>query len=707
MSGRAWRRGKAAAVAFLAVVVVTGDLPAADEGMWTFANPPLAQLKERYGFEPTKAWLDHLRLSSIRFNDGGSGSFVGPNGLALTNHHVAVGQLQKASTPKHDYVKSGFYAPTAGREIKCADLELNVLLSFEDVTARILGAVKPGMAPRDALTAREATRAALEKDSQQTTGLHSEVVTLYAGGEYWLYRYKRYTDVRLVFAPEQQAAFFGGDPDNFTYPRYDLDFALVRAYENGKPARTPHYLKWNPAGAREGELVFVSGHPGSTSRQNTVAQLEFERDLHLPTTLTELKRRLTFLRTYSSRGAEQARQAAEEIFGIENSIKALGGQLAGLQNTATMVRKADDEKTFRDRVAARAEWQQQYGRVWDDIAAVVRRQRELAPLGYRTIFGGDALTSRARQILRIVTEQAKPDGERLDGYHDSQLTQRRFYVLSPAPIHSEFEEASLADHLALALEAVGPNDEVIKATLDGRTPAAAAAALVGGTKLGDPAFRKSLLDGGLPVVTASTDPLIVLYRKIDPLLRRDIARIEAEIEAPLSTAGELLGQARFAAFGRTTYPDADFSLRLSYGAVKGYPMNGTQAPPVTTFYGLFDRSQSFGGKPPYDLTQKVAAARPRLSLSTPLNFVTTNDIIGGNSGSPIVNRAGELVGLVFDGNIESLVGNYVYDDTTNRTVAVHSAAILEALRAIYGAGALADEIQGRPAEKPKAAAGAR
>ena len=415
MPCRVWQRGMAGAVAFVAVVVVSGDLPAADEGMWTFANPPLTELKARYGFEPTRAWLDHLRLSSIRFNDGGSGSFVGPSGLALTNHHVAVGQLQKASTPKHDYVKSGFYAPTPGREIKCADLELNVLLSFEDVTARILGAVKPGMAPRDALTARDSTRAAIEKESQQATGLQSEVVTLYAGGEYWLYRYKRYTDVRLVFAPEQQAAFFGGDPDNFTYPRYDLDFALVRAYENGKPARTPHYLTWNAAGAREGELVFVSGHPGSTSRQNTVAQLEFERDLQLPKTLTQLKRRLTFLRTYSSRGAEEARQAAEEIFGIENSIKALDGQLAGLQNAATMARKADDEKTFRDRVAARPEWQQQYGRVWDDIAAVVRSQRELAPLSYRTIFGGQALTSRARQILRIVTEQAKPDGERLDG----------------------------------------------------------------------------------------------------------------------------------------------------------------------------------------------------------------------------------------------------------------------------------------------------
>jgi len=384
MSAHIRRRGSIPVIFFVAALLA-GGRPAADEGMWTFANLPLEQLKERYGFEPTKAWLDHLRLSSIRFNDGGSGSFVSANGLALTNHHVASGQLEKASTAKKDYLKDGFYAPARAQEMKCADLELNVLVSFEDVTSRVTGAVTAGMAPREALTARQAAQAAIEKESQERTGFQSEIVSLYAGAEYWLYRYKTYTDVRLVFAPEQQAAFFGGDPDNFTYPRYDLDFALVRAYENGRPAKTPNYLKWNEAGARDGELVFVSGHPGSTSRQSTVAQLELERDVTLPLTLAQLKRRLTFLRTYSARGPEPARQAAGQIFGIENALKAISGELAGLQSPATMAKKAADEKTFRQLIAAKPELQQKYGRVWDDIAAIVAKQRGTALLSLRTV----------------------------------------------------------------------------------------------------------------------------------------------------------------------------------------------------------------------------------------------------------------------------------------------------------------------------------
>jgi len=697
MSAHTWQRGRITVVLCLVAVLAGYSRPLVDEGMWTFANPPIQQLKERYGFEPTKAWLDHLRLASIRFNDGGSGSFVSANGLALTNHHVALGQLEKASTPKRNYVKGGFYAPTRAQEMKCADLELNVLVSFEDVTSRVTGAVTEGMTPRQALAARQATQAAIEKESQERTGFQSEVVSLYAGGEYWLYRYKTYTDVRIVFAPEQQAAFFGGDPDNFTYPRYDLDFALVRAYEDGRPAKTPNYLKWNQAGAREGDLVFVSGHPGSTSRQTTVAQLELERDVTLPMLLAHYKRRLTFLRTYSARGPEQARQAAGQTFDVENTLKAYGGQLTGLEIPGTMAKKAADEKAFRQLIAAKPELQQKYGPVWDDIGAITARQRGRALLSLRTFWGVEELTRHARQIVRLAAELQKPDGERLDGYHDSQLAQRRAYILSPAPIYLEFVEASLADYLASALEGLGPDDEVMKATLEGRTPAEAAAALIRGTKLADPAVRKALLDGGPAAVAASTDPLIVLYRTIDPILRRDITRAEEEVIGPLTTAGELLGQARFAALGRTTYPDADFSLRLSFGTVKGYPMNGTNAPPFTTFYGLYDRAHGFGGKAPYDLTARVAAARSRLTLSTPLNFVTTNDVIGGNSGSPLVNRAGELVGLIFDINIEGLVGNYVYDDTANRSVAVHSAAIILALRAIYGAGGIADEILGRPA----------
>ena len=669
----------------------------ADEGMWTFENPPIAAIQQKYGFTVTPAWLDHLRLASVRLNDGGSGSFVSPDGLLLTNHHVALGQLQKLSTSAHNYAADGFYARTRNEELKTTDLEINVLMSSEDVTARIAAATSKAKTPKEELDAREAEIARIEKESLDRTGLRSDVVTLYQGAQYWLYRYKRYTDVRIVFAPEQQMAFFGGDPDNFTYPRYDLDFALFRVYENGVPLHTDHFLKWNPQGAADNELVFVSGHPGSTDRDDTVAELETARDVDLPVSVAVLTRRLNVLRDYSARGPEQARQAAELIFELENAVKAYSGELAGLRDPSVMTKKTTEERALRDKVDSRADWKSAYASAWQDVSRAEANRRKLYDSQRFAQIRGSALAGKGLRIVQYVYETQKPDAERLPGFHDAQLQSLRMSLLSPAPVYPALEEALLTDALQESLEKLGPDDPFNKITLGGRPPQEAAASLIGGTKLADPAVRKQLLDGGPAAVEHSTDPLIVLGRALAPLARTQHETMEREVTSIESAAHEKIGRARFAVYGTNVYPDATFTLRLSYGAARGYPMNGTRAPYKTTFFGLFDRSASFNGKPPFALTPRVIASRDKLDLSTPLDFVTTNDIIGGNSGSPVVNRAGEIVGLIFDGNIESLPGRFVYDDTRNRAVAVHSGAILQALRIIYDAGPLADELN-RPSQ---------
>jgi hypothetical protein len=699
-------RVKTAAIAIavmIAASILGGPRVAADEGMWTFDNPPLKQLKERYGFTPTKEWLDHIRLSSVRFNDGGSGSWVSADGLVLTNHHVARGQLQKISTPEKDYAKDGFYARTQADELKSPDLELNVLISTEDVTKTVAAAVKPEMDEKKALDARNAEIAKIEKESQDKTGLRSDVIPLYNGSEYWLYRYKKYTDVRLVFAPEQQIAFYGGDPDNFTYPRYDLDIALFRVYENGKPVHNDHYLRWNPKGPADGDLVFVIGNPGSTDRLDTVAELETLRDYAYPLTLKTEKRRLEVLSRYSSLGAEQERQASQLKFGLENAFKAQTGENQGLNNKAIFTKKEKDEQEFRALVDKNPKLKSEYGDAWTEIAAAEKREiGNIKPLRFRSIGRSLArLPSQALTIVRYVAELKKPDGERLEGFHDSQVESLKFSLLSPAPEYPALDEALLADSLQESLEQLGPDDPFIKAALNGKSPSEAAAQIMRGTKLDEPAVRKSLVEGGDQGVAASNDPLIVFARRIDPLLREQRKWLEDNVIGVETSAGEKLGKARFAVYGKAAYPDATFTLRMSYGTVKGYPMNGTVAPPVTTFYGLYDRAYSFGGKSPFDLPERYQKGRDRLDLSTPLDFVSTADIIGGNSGSPVINRNGEFVGIIFDGNIESLVGRFVYDEQTNRAVAVDSAGIIHALRALYDAGVLADEIEGKTARAAK------
>jgi hypothetical protein len=682
------------AAALLAVVLAAS--PAlADEGMFTFDNPPLKQLKERYGFEPTKEWLDKVRLASVRFMDGGSGSFVSADGLMITNHHVGLGCIQNLSSAENDYVQKGFYAATRDREAACPGYEVNVLTEMQDVTARVQGAVKAEMTDAQAREARKAATAAIENECAARTRKRCDVVSLYQGGEYHLYEYMKYTDVRLVFAPEQEIAFFGGDPDNFTFPRHDLDICLMRAYEGGKPVKPAAHLRWTQKGVGDGDLVFVSGHPGSTSRLETMARLEYLRDHALPFRLAAIDRRLAALRAYSARGEEQKRRALDQIFYLENSRKALGGYDAALLDAKAMAAKAQEEKALRAKVAGDPALAASIGDPWATVAGIqqkiVPRAMEVRLVG----FDGSRLLGAAGQIVQYVAEVQKPNEKRYEEFVDANLDSLRNELLSPAPVYDDLEVATLTDQLQLALEKLGPDHAYVKGALSGETPAEAAHAAVAGTKLQDPGVRRALLDGGEKAVAASTDAMIVLARRLDPLVREIRRFLEDEVEAPSTRAMEKIAQARWKVYGRTVPPDATFTLRLSYGAVKGYPAEGTTVAPFTTFYGLFDRSLSHGGKAPWALPARWQEKKAAIDGSVPLDFVTTNDIIGGNSGSPVVDRAGEFVGIVFDGNIQSLAWNYFFTEEQGRAVAVDARGIAEALRSVYGADALVRELTGR------------
>ncbi|RME26980.1 MAG: S46 family peptidase [Deltaproteobacteria bacterium] len=633
-----------------------------------------------------------MRLSAVRFMDGGSGSFVGPHGLVLTNHHVAVGQLQKMSRSGRDYVSTGFYAPRPEDEIKCPDLELNVLDSMEEVTDKIEEAAR-GKSGEEAIKARRAASARIAKDAKKRTGLECEVINLYHGGEYWLYCYRKYTDVRLVFAPERQAAYFGGDHDNFTYPRHDLDFALFRVWKDGKPLKPEHYLSFNIKGAARGELVFVVGHPGRTQRLTTTRELEFDRDHSFPLRLEFFERTLAALREYSKRGPEQKRRALVRIFGFENAKKAYQGMYRTIKDPAFMRRRAEAEREFRKKVESRPEWKKKYARAWDDIAGVLERHgKEMLRRSMHNLWAS-SLAGKAITIVKLVGELEKPDADRLDGFHDAQLDRLKFNLFSPAPVYPDFEAVTLEVAIRFALDHLPADDPFARVLSSLGDPREAAERLCSRTKLVDPEFRKKLVEGGRKAVENCTDPLIVLARKLVPVMVEDEHWRKANVEAITVPAHEMIGQARFAVYGKDTYPDATFSLRMSYGTVRGYPMNGTLAPYKTTLYGLYDRALGFDRQGEWALPDRFWERMDRLDLSTPVNFVCDCDIIGGNSGSPVINRKAEVVGLVFDGNIESLAGRYFFDQTANRTVAVHTAYIIEALRKLYDAADLADELE--------------
>ena len=671
----------------------------ADEGMWLFNNPPLKVLQDKYHFQPSAAWLEHVQKSSVRFNSGGSGSFVSPDGLAMTNHHVGADCLAKISTKDRNYIATGFEAKTAAEEPKCVDLELNVLMSMEDVTPRVAGAVQPGMDAAAAEKARRAEINNIEKESRDKTGLRSDVVTLYNGGQYHLYRYKRYTDVRLVFAPQKSIAFFGGDPDNFEYPRYDLDICFFRVYENDKPIHVDHYLKWSEAGASNGELIFVSGHPGRTERQDTLAHIQYQRDYSVPGTLNILRRREVLLKNYSDRSAENARRAEDDLFGIENSRKAYLGILAGLQDPAILGKKRDAEKELRDLVAKDPKLSQSYGDAWDQVAATLKTLIKIRDEYNMFAFGprrGQAFNSDlfdiAIKLVRLADESAKPNAERLREYSEAGLDSLKLGLFSDAPIYDDLETVTLADSLGMMAEVLGADNEKVQMVLAGKSPRDRASELVRGTRLKDVGVRKRLAEGGAKAIQDSTDPMIQLARLIDPESRRIRQMFEQQVDEPQRQAYGKIANARFAVYGSSIYPDATFTLRLAFGEVKGYAEAGEQVPWATTLGGTYEHAAAHNNKEPFELPKIWNERKAQLNLSTPFNFVSTADIIGGNSGSPVINRQGELVGIIFDGNIESLVLDYLYTDQQSRAVAVHSAGILEALRKIYQANRLVSEL---------------
>jgi len=669
----------------------------ADEGMWTFNNVPRAEIKKKYGFDVTDEWLKKAQLASVRFNNGGSGSFVSPTGLVLTNYHIVEDIVGDVSTPEKDLAKEGFLARTRSEEIKAPSLELNVLMSIEDVTARVVGAVKPGSSDADAFAARRAEISAIEAESLKATGLRSDVVTLYQGGQYNLYRYKKYTDVRLVFVPEFQAAFFGGDPDNFNFPRFNIDMALVRVYENDQPVKPEHYFKWSTTGAKEGGLVFVTGNPGSTSRLDTVAHLQELRDTSIPIILRLLERRETVLKKYMAMGDEQTRQAQNELNSVQNSLKVYRGQIQGLKDPNVMARKMKEEEALRKSIAANPERQKMYGDAWDAIATAHKNLPSY--IKERRIFEQAAgfnsyLFTYARQIVRLAAENEKPNAQRLPEFTDARRASLELTLYSPAPLYDDFEKLKLTDSLEFMVELLGADHPLAKQVLDGKTPAERAAELISGTNLKDVAFRKELAAGGQKATDASTDPMIALARLIDPKAREVRKRYESEVTGVERTNYSKIARALFETEGTKLYPDATFTLRLSYGAVKGYMEDGKKVLPLTTLGGLYDRAAKFKYEFPYNLPPRWMQKKSALDLSTPFNFVSTNDIIGGNSGSPTINQNGELVGLIFDGNIQSLVGDFVYDESVNRAISVDSRGMLEVLRKVFGANGLAAELTG-------------
>jgi hypothetical protein len=670
----------------------------AEEGMWLFSDPPRRQIQAAYGFELTDAWLEHVRLASVRFNSGGSGSFVSEDGLVISNHHVGADAIQKLSSEEKNLLQDGFLARRPVEELMCVDLELNVLQSIEDVTARVNAVIPRDASAEAAAQARRAVMAEIEKESSDRTGLRSDVVTLYQGGQYHLYCFKRYTDVRLVFAPEQQVAFFGGDPDNFEYPRFNLDVCLFRVYENDQPVRVPHYLKWSKHGAADGELTFVSGHPGRTSRLVTTAELEYLRDVQFPYTLERFKRLEVLLTAWSARGEENARRAKDDLFGYQNSRKARDGGLAGLMDPGLMGRLAGAELAMKQALQANGGYAEALA-AYDRIAQAQQTIGQVA-LRYRLLeashgLGGN-LFGIARALIRATDERAKPNRERLPEFQDAARESLELELFSAKPIHLDLEQLMLADSLTFLAEKLGLRDPTVVRVLAGKSPRARAAELVTGTKVNEVAFRRQVYQGDVGSLTSETpDPMIELARAVDAEARALRQQVESQDEIK-QQAHAALAKARFALQGTSVYPDATFTLRLAYGTVKGYAENGRSVPAMTDMAGLYQRAAAMNQRPPFDLPELWRKRQKALNLATPFNFAGTHDIIGGNSGSPVINRAGEFVGIIFDGNIHSLVLDFAYDDVMARSVSVHSSAILEALRKVYRADRLVDElIQGR------------
>lgn len=659
--------------------------------MWTFDAPPLDYWEQTYDFRPTADWLEHVRLASVRL-PGCSSSFVSKDGLVMTNHHCARGCITAVSPPDTSYQETGFVAQSMEDEKRCPGVWVDQLKSIEDVTGRVRSAVTA----TDAVGQVEQRGSVIQEitdECQEATGLNCQVVTLYQGGMYSLYLYERFDDVRLVMAPEGQAAFFGGDPDNFTYPRYDLDLTLLRVYVDGEPRETDHFLRWSAAGASEDELVFITGNPGSTGRLLTLAQMEYLRDVQYPAQLAGYQRQLAALRKIAARSEEDRRGNENRIFGLENSHKAVSGYLSGLLNEDRMARKEAFEEDFRRRIDADPELRAKYGGAWDAITDAQGEVGSFAAQSRYYGFGGSQLLGVAGNLVRLGEQTALPDSLRLPAFRADRLQRLQDQLTADMSIDFELEEMNLVAQLQAARAELPAGDPFLRALLGERSPEAAAQALIAGTRLTDAQLRRSLMEGGAAAIAASDDPMIVAARAINPLAA-EVADRAAPLNADISANAELVGQAIFAAYGHALPPDATFTLRITDGVVKRYPMNGTYAPYKTTLFGLYARAAEFDNESPWHLAPRWQERRDMLDLSTPINFVSTNDIIGGNSGSPVINKDAEVVGLVFDGNIQFLPNRFIFNSAVARTVSVHSAGIIEALRKVYDASWIANELQG-------------
>lgn len=670
-----------------ASLAMTVSTSRADEGMWLFNDLPREALQEKYGFDATEAWAEHVMLSSVRFSSGGSASFVSSDGLVITNHHVAADTLHKLSTPESNYYEHGFLAELREDELKAPDLELNQLVSIEDVTEKVSAAVTPEMEPTTANKARQAVMAQIEQASLDETGLRSDVITLFGGAKYHLYRYKKYTDVRLVWAPEATAAFFGGDMDNFEYPRYCLDATIFRVYEDGQPAKIEHFLTWSANGPADGELVFVSGNPARTDRGFTTEALKFLRDTYMPFRLNYMCRMEVALQQYCFASPEHRRRGSDDLFGFQNSRKAVMGMLTGLQSPAFMEAKTAKETELLKQLGERAELKD-FVDAWAEIAEVQKQKVNLLPgnVEFRSTY-----YTIAQNLVLMAGEDKKRSEDRLMEFRDSGRESLEVELFSPAPLYDDLEIAKLATMLTMFVGQRGGDDPLVVVALAGKNPLDRAAELIGGSQLNKVEYRRELAEGGQQAINASQDPLIVFFRDLEAeyrLLREKRESVE-EIERQ---AYAQIDAGRVAIAGTTSYPDATFTLRLAFGMVKGYEEARRKLPPWTTMGGAFEHEKMHDAEEPWILPKSWHEARDRINLETPLNFVSTVDIIGGNSGSPVINRAGEFVGIIFDSNIQGLTSDYMYDDVVARALSVHSSGIREALRSIYGAEELADQL---------------
>lgn len=681
------------------VLLLAAGESQADEGMWTLDNPPNRSMQEKYGFTASEDWVEHVRLAALRFGSGGSGGFVSGNGLVLTNHHVVLGELQKLSTPENDLVANGFFARTQEDERKCAELELYQLQSFDDVTARITAAIK------DEENAHELRRAAISKlteEETKQTGLRCEVVELYQGGEYWVYRYKVYRDVRMVMAPEASMGFYGGDQDNFTFPRHCFDFAFVRAYEDGKPVKPKRWFGWSENGAKEGELTFIAGHPGSTDRGRTLTQLAHERDHFLPFQIGRMAKKCAVIDAYQLRGKEEKRRGSSIRFSSENYYKRLSGQFDGLSSEKLFAKKADEEGKLRSAVVSNPELAGKYGSAWEKIdeayeATSKRWKRDLFVLGNR--YRGGELTGWAESLVRYVVEVSKPNEERLEEFSEASLERFRNGLFANKPSYPDLEEVLLGHFLTELVEHLGDGDSLVKELLKGQSPEDVARIAAQGTKLGEVAFREKLAGMSAAELRQSDDPMIRLAWIFDRHYREAREWNDENLSIVETMQGTRIAKASFVLYGKERYPDATSSLRLTFGQPKGYESGTTLVPSRTVMGGLFARHDSFGGQEPFRIADRVLESRSRVDLAVPLNFVTTHDITGGNSGSPVFNRNLKIVGTIFDSNIHGISNDYVYSEDTARAVSMHSAGILEALRSVYGMNGLAMELAGLPAKR--------